>query len=39
MDGGCISFWDEIDLADDGVMGDPIVVRQELTAFLKENKA
>ena len=34
-----MSFWDDIDLADEGSYGDPVEVRSALVEFLRENEA
>jgi hypothetical protein len=38
IEGAMWSFWDSLDLAVAGVVGDPEEVKSEILAFLKENK-
>ncbi|PHS03791.1 MAG: hypothetical protein COA78_17325 [Blastopirellula sp.] len=33
------SFWDDLDLANEGIVGEPEVVKKEILDFLSENKA
>ncbi|MBU2978741.1 hypothetical protein [Alteromonas sp. C1M14] len=31
-----MSFWDALDIANEGVYGDPVVIKKEMLAFLKQ---